>query len=499
MKKLTKITIITTLTLVFFSGVFSVSAWGGGGDGGGSCFLAGTQITMKDGSKKVIEDVKVGDKVLGYDFINDKYLTNTVLELENPIRKEWFIIILDNNTILKTTDDHPIYIEKENGYKGWGSIDPQATFKNSGWGMEVSQLQSGDYLKTENKELTQVVSIFNISEEIQTYNFKHVTNNNSFFAEGVLVHNKGGDSGIGGGSGGDSGIGGPAGGDSGIGGAAGGDSGIGSTPNPDQTSGPLVVQNYTPVGNFESASCSSGTITLNGWAFDPDSISQSIGIHIYEGSNGLSGSCVANLPRVDVNNAYGVSGNHGYSCNVPNISDGTHSITVYAIDTAGGVNPVLPGSPRGVVCVPPPTPVANCVITATPTSIVSGGSSTLTWTTTNANSFNINGIGPVPVNGSRVVSPSVTTAYDAMVYGSGGNNVCSATVVVTQPYIPPYIPPTVTLAPTCVISISPSSIMNGGSATMSWSTTNASSMSINQGIGGVSISGGSRNISPSSN
>ncbi len=163
----------------------------------GSCFLPGTLITMLNGTQKVIEDIKVGEKVLGYDYINSKHTINEVLELENPVRKEWFLITTENGKTLKTTDDHPIYIEKdlsageiENGYKGWGSIDPQATYNNSGWGMKVEQLNIGDYLKTETEELTKIISILNIKEEVQTYNLKQVSNNNSFFAEGVLVHNK---------------------------------------------------------------------------------------------------------------------------------------------------------------------------------------------------------------------------------------------------------------------------------------------------------------------
>ena len=49
---------------------------------------------------------------------------------------------------------------------------------------------------------------------------------------------------------------------------------------------------------------------------------------------------------------------------------------------------------------------------ASPTVIVVGGSSTLTWTSTGATSASINqGIGSVPVNGSRVVSPTATTTY----------------------------------------------------------------------------------------
>jgi len=51
-------------------------------------------------------------------------------------------------------------------------------------------------------------------------------------------------------------------------------------------------------------------------------------------------------------------------------------------------------------------------------------------------------------------------------------------------------------APTASVSASPSAISAGGAATLTWSTTNATSVSINQGIGTVGGSG-SRTVSPS--
>ncbi|MBU1046668.1 hypothetical protein KKH36_02715, partial [Patescibacteria group bacterium] len=94
------------------------------GDGEGSCFLPGTLVTMSDGTFKKIEDIQVGEIVLGYDIKRDRYTNNRVLEIEAPIRSDWFMVTLEDGTVLRTTNDHPIYIEKGNDYKGWGSIDP---------------------------------------------------------------------------------------------------------------------------------------------------------------------------------------------------------------------------------------------------------------------------------------------------------------------------------------------------------------------------------------
>jgi hypothetical protein len=140
---------------------------------------------------------------------------------------------------------------------------------------------------------------------------------------------------------------------------------------------------------------------------------------------------------------------------------------------------------------PPPGPV--CTLVANPNVIQNGGSSVLTWTTQNANSFSINqGIGSVsPVlGGSRTVSPTVTTTYTGTAIGGSGQTVnCTATVTVTN--VPP--PP----APVCTLVANPTTIQNGGTSVLTWTTENATSFAINQGIGAVSsVSGGSRNVSP---
>ncbi len=70
-------------------------------------------------------------------------------------------------------------------------------------------------------------------------------------------------------------------------------------------------------------------------------------------------------------------------------------------------------------------------ISADPSSINVGGSSTLSWNATNAYSCIIDpDIGEVDVNGSYVVSPSVTTTYTITATGPGGSAIDSIEVLV---------------------------------------------------------------------
>ena len=129
----------------------------------------------------------------------------------------------------------------------------------------------------------------------------------------------------------------------------------------------------------------------------------------------------------------------------------------------------------------------TCAMNAAPTTINRGQSATLSWTSTNATSATINqGIGGVAVNGSRTVSPSTTTTYTGTFTGAGGTVTCARTITVVQP----------PAAPTCALNAAPTTINQGQSATLSWTSTNATSASINQGIGGVAVNG-SRTVSPS--
>jgi acid phosphatase len=75
---------------------------------------------------------------------------------------------------------------------------------------------------------------------------------------------------------------------------------------------------------------------------------------------------------------------------------------------------------------PPPTISFN----AKPSNIVSGGTAVLSWTTTNATSVNIPGLGAFPPNGSTNVTPSTTTTYTATAGGVGGTAQASTTVTV---------------------------------------------------------------------
>jgi peptidoglycan-associated lipoprotein len=71
-------------------------------------------------------------------------------------------------------------------------------------------------------------------------------------------------------------------------------------------------------------------------------------------------------------------------------------------------------------------------LAADPDAITRGGSTTLRWSSTNAEQVNINDLGTVPSSGSRAVSPSQSTTYTATATGPGGAESASTRVTVTE-------------------------------------------------------------------
>jgi peptidoglycan-associated lipoprotein len=92
---------------------------------------------------------------------------------------------------------------------------------------------------------------------------------------------------------------------------------------------------------------------------------------------------------------------------------------------------------------PPPPPVPTASLTASPTTIEKGQSSTLTWQTTGATDVTIDVLGSVQPNGSQSVTPVDSTTYHLVAKGPGGTQEATARVTVTAPPPPPPAQPNV--------------------------------------------------------
>ncbi len=118
---------------------------------------------------------------------------------------------------------------------------------------------------------------------------------------------------------------------------------------PTPTPTPVPVPDRLPVSNVEAVTCD----WMWGWVYDPDTKAQSVDVHVYDGTRFVSAFTTA-VVRQDVNQAFGLTGAHGFYVPLPDVfKDGqSHLVRLYAINTlsGGGVNPEMTASPKNVQC-----------------------------------------------------------------------------------------------------------------------------------------------------
>lgn len=146
------VSIQMTLTVDGFPPVTrSKKVWGRNAGIGGffSCFLAGSNVTMFNGSKKKIEDVQVGDLVMSYDTTNNKEIPGIVTKTlhHEPEEMAPYYLVINGN--LRVTPNHGLFI-------------------NGDW-ILAGDLQIGDTLGTLQ---TQVASIEKVFTKVQTYDLE---------------------------------------------------------------------------------------------------------------------------------------------------------------------------------------------------------------------------------------------------------------------------------------------------------------------------------------
>ena len=177
--------------------------------------------------------------------------------------------------------------------------------------------------------------------------------------------------------------------------------------------------------------------------------------------------------------------------NSTSTSNGTHSLYAVALNTSG----LYATSSESVTVSNPP--VISSISSGSPTN----SSATITWTT-NENASSTVAYGTTTSYGSASssasfvtshsitlsgLSPSTTYHYQVQATDSLGNVATSSDQTFTTSNTQP--------AATCSISAAPSDITSGDTSVLSWTSSNATSASLNQGIGSVATSS-SQNVTP---
>ncbi len=163
--------LIITLSFCLFINLFIAEPAYSRGGGGGGCFSAETLILTPEGNKP-IEQLHSGDRVINYNFSTqhqDQGIISKIKILNSP---DYYLI----NHQTKVTGTHPFYLQTEQGIKL----------------TEVQNLHQGDRLINRDNSLITISSIEHIKKPISVYNLISISPNHNFYADGFLVHNKGG-------------------------------------------------------------------------------------------------------------------------------------------------------------------------------------------------------------------------------------------------------------------------------------------------------------------
>jgi hypothetical protein len=124
----------------------------------------------------------------------------------------------------------------------------------------------------------------------------------------------------------------------------------------------------------------------------------------------------------------------------------------------------------------------SCDITASASTVNSGDSVTISWTTSGFSNITINGVSVSGDNGSVTYSNILnTTTYTLVATSADGNSNCTS--IVTVGCLPP-----VTLPPTCTLTPTNTTITAGQSVDLTWTTTNAVAASLTD-FGAVELNG----------
>lgn len=157
--------------------------------GGSGCFIAGTQISLKDGTTKSIENMMVGDQVQTFDEVTQSVVIRPVVKVFFHEKKlqELYEFHLSDGTKVTSNDIHPFYLTDETKYY-------QAAEVYRRW-------ERGEMIRLLTKE-QKVVTVWQLKrtyKEVEVFNL-HVNGaydteraespyNHNYFANGVLVHN----------------------------------------------------------------------------------------------------------------------------------------------------------------------------------------------------------------------------------------------------------------------------------------------------------------------
>lgn len=144
------------------------------GNGGPGCFAAGTPVLMADGSRRPIETIAVGERVMTYDG-NEGRVTDAYVRESDHVLELHYVTVnhagIPELRRIETTDEHLF----------WSMADMK-------W-VPARELSSGDVLSMPGRKQAEITEIWRGKTPITVYNID-VKDKDAYYVNDILVHQK---------------------------------------------------------------------------------------------------------------------------------------------------------------------------------------------------------------------------------------------------------------------------------------------------------------------
>ena len=147
-----------------------------------ACFTGQMEVNLNEIQKKPISELKVGDKVLTFDFEKGQNKEVIIEEMIQVKHIHFITYIFDHDTIT-ATPDHPFYLEN----KGWASSDPKATTNRYKNYPNVGQIAINDEFTLRNGKKAILRAMNHLNETNESYTISKLSEGTSFYINDVLV------------------------------------------------------------------------------------------------------------------------------------------------------------------------------------------------------------------------------------------------------------------------------------------------------------------------
>ena len=174
-----------------------------------TCFTPYTKLTLADGTQKEIQELAIGDELLSLRMPNaqtedehpviasevsyaeycitelgeSEIVTSKIINMFFDFSDTYYVI----NGNIKVTGEHPFFVKIPDGYY----LPTEGQSSEEFWCWEyVRNLGVGQIMYDKDMKEVPIDTIEEIEKEIEIVNID-VDGNNTYFAEGILVHNKG--------------------------------------------------------------------------------------------------------------------------------------------------------------------------------------------------------------------------------------------------------------------------------------------------------------------